>query len=298
LVRVDGKTDYQWVNNSPGPGVPENFSARWTGMLIPRYSEEYLFDGWGDDSLSVYINDKVLFERGGEGKVMLEAGRPVPVRMEFFDRSGGASLQLSWRSQSQPREVIPADALTPFAPGGGPAELAMGRWDVAGPDGRKRQAELLFTRGGLEARLGGDIVPGLYHLAVPKESAAQFNRLLGEDGTIPFTVTEDTSESRLTALGDPELKVMREKLKLVEARNAADVIAALTGQQFGEELWKYLAVGALFLMLAEIGLSRWIALSRGSGNADAVNFDHRFEPSQQFKEQLQRVQETATATQP
>jgi hypothetical protein len=290
LVRIDGKTEFQWGNNSPGPGVPEDFSVRWTGMLVPRYSEEYLFDGWGDDSLSLYLNDRTVFEKGGEGRVKLEAGKPYPMRMEFFDRSGGASLQLSWRSQSQPREVIPAEVMMPFAPGGG--ELALGQWEVSGPDGRARQATLLFTGGGLVARLAGDIVPGLYRMKVPKQSLTQFTRLAGADGTIPFTVTEDASESRLTPLGEAELTVLREKLKLVEARDQADVIAALTGQQFGEELWKYLAVGALFILLAEIALSRWIALSRRSGNPEAVNFDHRFEPSEQFKAQLQRVQET------
>jgi hypothetical protein len=261
-------------------------------MLVPRYSEEYLFDGWGDDSLSLYLNDKAVFEKGGEGRVKLEAGKSYPIRLEFFDRSGGASLQLSWRSQSQQREVIPAEVMTPFAPGGGAGELAMGQWDVAGPDGRARQAELLFTRGGPVARLRGDIVPGLYRMAVPKQSLTQFSKLAAAEGTIPFTVTEDASESRLTPLGEPELTVLREKLKLVEARDQADVIAALTGQQFGEELWKYLAVGALFILLAEIALSRWIALSRRSGNPEGVNFDHRFEPSEQFKAQLQRVQET------
>ena len=292
LVRIDGKTDFQWGNQAPGPGVPADFSARWTGMLLPKYSEEYLFDGWGDDSLSLYINDKAVFERGGEGRLTMEAGGSYAIRLEFFDRSDGASMQLSWRSPSQPREVIPAEALTPFAPGADQVELPVGEWEVAGPDGQTRQASLRFTRGGLVARLGGDIVPGLYRMAVPRESAATYRRLLGEDGTIPFTVTDDASESRLKPLGEPELKVLREKLKLIEPATAAEAVAALNGRQFGEELWKYLATGALFLLLAEIALSRWIALSRRSGGTETVNFDHRFEPSAQFREQLKRVQET------
>ena len=293
LVRVDGKLDFNWGDGSPSPGVPADFTARWTGMILPKYSEEYLFDGWGDDSLSLFINDQPLFEKGGEGRIKLEAGRYYPIRLEYFDRSGGASLQLSWRSQSQPREVIPAGALIPFAPGGSAPEAPLGRWKVAGPDGLDRHAELLFTRGGLVARLGGEMVPGLYRMAVPKESAESYRRMLAADGTIPFTVTSDASESRMIPLGETELTVVRKHLKLVETKSAAEVVAALTGQQFGEELWKYLATGALFLLLAEIGLSRWIALSRRSGETGVVNFENRFEPSAQFKEQLQRVKETA-----
>ena len=293
LVRIDGKTDYNWGNNAPGPGVPADFTARWTGMLLPKYSEEYLFDGQGDDSLALFIDEKPLFERGGEGRMQLEAGRYYPIRIEFFDRSGGASLQLSWRSPSQPREVIPAEVLTPFVPGSGTAEAPFGRWPVAGPDGRSRQAELLFTQAGLMARLGGDVVPGLYRMTVPKEDAETYRRWLAEDGTIPFTVTRDASESRLTGLAEAELTVLRQYLKLVETNSAAGVVAAMTGQQFGEELWKYLAVGALFLLLAEIALSRWIALNRQSGGSNAVDFENRYEPSVQFREQLKRVQESA-----
>jgi hypothetical protein len=137
------------------------------------------------------------------------------------------------------------------------------------------------------------MVPGLYRMAVPKESAGSYRRMLAADGTIPFTVTSDASESRMIPLGEAELTVVRKHLKLVETKSAAEVVAALTGQQFGEELWKYLATGALFLLLAEIGLSRWIALSRRSGETEVVNFENRFEPSAQFKEQLQRVKETA-----
>lgn len=293
LVRIDGKTDYNWGNNSPGPGVPEDFTARWTGMILPKYSEEYLFDGWGDDALALYVNDQLLFERGGEGRIKLEAGRYYPIRLEFYDRSGGSSLQLSWRSQSQNREVIPADVLTPFAPGGGAVETSVGQWPVAGPDGRPRQAELLFTPGGLVARPGGDMVPGLYRMTVPQDKGAPWHRMMAEDGTIPFTVTSDASESRLTPLDETGLKVLRQHLKLVETASVAEAVAALTGKQFGEELWKYLAVGALFLLLAETALSRWIALSRRSGATPEVNFENRHEPSAQFKEQLRRVQETA-----
>ncbi len=292
LVRIDGKIDHNWGNHPPGPGVPEDFTARWTGMILPKYSEEYVFDGWGDDGLALSINGQSLFDRGGEGKIRLEAGRSYPIRLEFFDRSGGASLQLHWRSESQRREVIPAEVLTPFVPGPSAAETSLGQWAVAGPDGRERVADLLFTQSGLVARLSGDMGPGLYRMTVPKENAPSYQMLLAEDGTIPFTVTTDAAESRLTPLTTDELTKLREYVKLVEAASAAQVIAAMQGQQFGEELWKYLAVGALFLLLAEIALSRWIALSRRSGEVDVVNFENRFEPSAQFKEQLKRVHQT------
>ena len=61
-------------------------------------------------------------------------------------------------------------------------ETVVGSLAVAGPDERPRRAELVFTRGGLVARLGEDIVPGLYRIEVPKESAKEYGALLGKAG--------------------------------------------------------------------------------------------------------------------
>jgi hypothetical protein len=92
-------------------------------------------------------------------------------------------------------------------------------------------------------------------------------------------------------LAATELGYMHERLDLLEPGSAKDIINILAGREFGEELWKYLAAGALFILLAEIALTRWIAVSRRSGEEVAVNFESKFEPSAQFKEALKQVQE-------
>lgn len=295
LVRIDGRLDNNWGNGSPGPGVPSDFSARWTGSITPRYSEEYTFDGWGDDSLSVWVGGQQMFERGGDGKIAMQAGQSYPIRLEFADRNGGAAFQLKWRSKSQQNEVIPAEVLTPFSADTAQTEATVGQWDVTAPDGGKRRADLVFTRAGLAARLSGGATPGLYRMAVPKDGAEAYSALLADDGSIPFTVSGDVSESRLTPLSLTDMNWLRKQWELIETTSAAEVLATLSGKKFGEELWKYLAVGALFLLLAETALSRWIALSRRSGQAQEVDFESRNEPSAEFQEQLRRVRETAGA---
>jgi len=293
LVRIDPKLDFQWGGGRPAPSVPDDFSARWTGAIIPRYSEEYLFDGWGDDALNLTINGVKIFEKGGEGRIKLEAGRYYPIELNFVDDSGGAAFQLNWRSQSQVREVIPTECLSPFPPNAPDIESSVGQLDVSGPDGRSRKASLVFTRGGLVARLSGDIVPGLYRMQLPKEKQKEFGGLAAADGSIPFSVLDDVAESRLTTLGPAELDFMHQRLDMLEPSNARDILNILAGRQFGEELWKYLAAGALFLLLAEIALTRWIAISRRSGEEVAVNFETKFEPSQQFQQALKHVREGA-----
>ena len=291
LVRIDPKLDFQWGGGSPGAGVPADFTARWTGAIVPRYSEEYVFDGWGDDSLAVTIGGRKVIERGGEGRMTLQAGRYYPIQIDLVDGSGGAAMQVYWRSQSQQREIISSDCLTPFPPGGTVPETVVGSLAVAGPDERPRRAELVFTRGGLVARLGEDIVPGLYRIEVPKESAKEYGALLGKDGTIPFSVADDAAESRLSVLGPKDLDFVRNRIELLEPPGVKDIINVLSGREFGEELWKYLAVGALFLLLCETALTRWIAVGRRSGEDLAVDFENKFEPSRQFRAALDRVRQ-------
>ena len=291
LVRIDAKMDFQWGGGRPAPSVPEDFSARWTGAVVPRYSEEYLFNGMGDDSLTLTLDGKKIFERGGDGRIKLEAGKFYPIVLDFEDNSGGAALQLNWQSPSQPREVVPAECLTPFPPNATATETRVGQWEVAGPDKVPRKAALVFTRGGLVARMEQDIVPGLYQMKLPKDQQKEFAGLAAADGSIPFSVADDSAESRLTPLTAGELDFMHQRLDMLEPKNAAEVLNILAGREFGEELWKYLAVGALFILLLEIALTRWIAISRRSGEEVSVSFEDKFEPSAQFKQALQQVQE-------
>ena len=79
----------------------------------------------------------------------------------------------------------------------------------------------------------------------------------------------------------------------LEPSSAKDILNILAGRRSGEELWKYLAAGALFILLAEIALTRWIALSRRSGEEVAVNFETKFDPSAQFQQALKQVREGA-----
>ncbi len=293
LVRIDPKLDFQWGAGSPAPSVPQDFHARWSGAIVPRFSEEYNFEGWGDDSLALTIAGQKVFERSGNGKIKLEAGKFYPIEAVFEDNSGGAALQLSWQSQSQPKEIVPTECLTPFPPNATATETPVGQWDVAGPDSIARKANLVFTRGGLVARLEQDIVPGLYRMKLSKEQQKEYAGLAGADGTIPFSVADDSAESRLTALSAGEMDFMHQRMELLEPKNAQDILNILAGREFGEELWKYLAVGALFLLLLEIALTRWIAVSRGSGEEVAVNFETKFEPSAQFQQALKHVNQEA-----
>ena len=151
----------------------------------------------------------------------------------------------------------------------------------------------MFTRSGLVARLTKDIIPGLYRIQVPKDRREEYQRLLAPDGTIPFSITDDSTESRLTPFSAEDTEFIRSYIEFLQPKSAEEITNILAGREFGEELWKYLAVGALFILLVEIALTRWIALNRRSGEAITLDFENKFQAPQQFQDQLKKIQGSA-----
>lgn len=115
LERTDAALNYDWAG-PPGQGVPgENFSVRWTGEIVPKFSETYTIYTISDDGVRMWINDQKITENWTDhaptedsGKIDLVAGKPYTVRIEFFQGGGPSCFKLLWSSKSQAKEVIPA----------------------------------------------------------------------------------------------------------------------------------------------------------------------------------------------
>jgi YD repeat-containing protein len=120
-TRLDYTVNYWWDLAAPAPGVgSEEFSVRWTGMVVPRYSEEYTFYTTSDDGVRLWVDGQLIidkwFDQGAtewSGKITLEAGRQYSIKMEFYDRFWGAVAQLRWSSLSQAKEIVPQSRLLP-----------------------------------------------------------------------------------------------------------------------------------------------------------------------------------------
>ena len=77
-------------------------------------------------------------------------------------------------------------------------------------------------------------------------------------------------------------------MTLSQPQTLEELIGFLNGNQFGQELWKYLALGAFAFLLLEIVLSRWIARSRRMGEEISIQFESKDAPTNAFREQLAR----------
>ncbi len=106
--------------------TPHEVSVRWSGRIVPRYSEEYTLTTRATDGVRLWIDGRPLIDRRAEklvesaAKVRMAAGKPHDVRVEFYGLTVNTRAQLLWQSASQPREIIPASRLsTPDGEAGG-----------------------------------------------------------------------------------------------------------------------------------------------------------------------------------
>lgn len=119
ITRVDATVNFSWLAGSPDAVVPVNqFSARWTGKIKPRYSEAYSFYTFSDDGIRLYVNNTLVIDNWtyhGEventGTITLVGGQLYDIRLEYFEGNSMATAKLSWSSLSQPKEIVPQSQL-------------------------------------------------------------------------------------------------------------------------------------------------------------------------------------------
>jgi hypothetical protein len=109
----------------PAPEIKDQFSARWSGEIEPRFSEEYTLHTLSNDGVRLWVDGKLIIDNWtghsateDAGKIKLEAGKRYPIKLEYFQSGGNSVMKLFWSSASQRREVVPQSVL--YLPKGGP----------------------------------------------------------------------------------------------------------------------------------------------------------------------------------
>ena len=119
VVRNEEEIAFDWLDSSPDKGIPtDNFSARYTRTLTfePGLYELHLVV---DDGVRVYVDDECVLDAWKTG-IRRELTATVALkgeqrlRVEYFERGGGAALFLGWTkvADSDGREV-PSGASAP-----------------------------------------------------------------------------------------------------------------------------------------------------------------------------------------
>jgi hypothetical protein len=115
--------NFDWGTGSPAPEVmADDFFVRWTGFVQPYVSGDYTFTVSADDGINLWVNNKLIINDWTdhpfttfEGTVHLKAQSffpsLYPIRLEYYDKGGGAAVKLAWKSNSFHTEVIPQQQL-------------------------------------------------------------------------------------------------------------------------------------------------------------------------------------------
>jgi parallel beta-helix repeat protein len=120
LKRSEQTVNFNWGNGSPAPTTiaPNTFSARYSGELSAPTSGSYTFYVTADDGVRLNLaGQRVVNDfadhpaRTATGTVNLTAGVRLPLKLEYYENTGLASLKLEWSGPNLARQVIPASAL-------------------------------------------------------------------------------------------------------------------------------------------------------------------------------------------
>ncbi len=121
MTRTDATINFtNWGPAPPIPGVASNYSVRWTGFVVPIYSETYTFTTISDDGVRLLINNQVIFENWNDhsatpnsGPITLSAGQRYAITVEYYQGGGAAVIQLFWQSDRQAQQIVPQSQLFP-----------------------------------------------------------------------------------------------------------------------------------------------------------------------------------------
>ncbi len=118
LSRTDARVAFRWDRQAPTDtlvaqgqlakekGLPtDNFSVRWTGQLLPPVSGKYELVVGANDGFRLRLDGKTTSEdwqlnprvSSKSAMVDLTAGKPVDIKLEYFEDIRDAEVRLAWR---------------------------------------------------------------------------------------------------------------------------------------------------------------------------------------------------------
>jgi PA14 domain/K319L-like, PKD domain len=116
LTRTDSPVNFSW-SGSPATGVNgNNFSVRWTGQVEAPVTGNYRFITVSDDGVRLWVNGQQMINNWTDhgvttdtsGTIALTAGQRYTITLEFYEKTGSATINLQWSYPGQSRQTIPA----------------------------------------------------------------------------------------------------------------------------------------------------------------------------------------------
>ena len=114
MTRVDKTVDFRWGFSGVSEQLSKNYSVRWTGILVPSETADYLIGFSGQDGYRVWLDDNVVVEDWTAHRpatvqtkqIRLEKDHPYALKIEYFQTIRGAEARLLWGIPAQEREQM------------------------------------------------------------------------------------------------------------------------------------------------------------------------------------------------
>jgi hypothetical protein len=125
LERVDPTIAFDWTTVPPDPSLPgsQPYSVRWSGQLVPKFSESYRLSVVAQDGVRLWIDNQLLIDQWSNrdpeeisGDIALSAGKAYDIKLEYYSSDGVGRAELWWASASQQKQIVPVEALRPGVP--------------------------------------------------------------------------------------------------------------------------------------------------------------------------------------
>ena len=269
--------DFDWKDKGPKYAPVDTFAAVFEGIITPTVSDEYEFILEGDDRAVLWLDgcEIVNLRNDGtaSGKTKLVANKSYKFKLKYEEDTGNAAIKLYWQTAGIPKEIVPQIyfSMPPEEKKNSPTGI---KTFAIGPHEKKYQMSINQQGSSLFAQMKTPPIPGTFKLEIPTMFADTLSWLFENNSTfIPFIISLNKDESMMSALSAGELADITKFVDIMSTSKLEDVKASIEGKSFGREIWRFLAVGALFLVLAEIILSRWIAVQRRTGKEERVQFE-------------------------
>jgi hypothetical protein len=189
LTRVDPIIAFDFGTNAPDPTIsPGTFSIRWTGQVQPQFSETYTFLALTDDGVRLWIDGQLIIDSFFDrqfplfqgGSIALIAQKKYDIRMDYYQKDGGAVAQLYWSSPSTPFQIVPQSQLHSSSPNA-----------------------TVPTSIGL--KFGANEPPGVGSALAPSDTAgvvsqANWNNLFGNIGTSTNIISDSQGNPKVTSV--------------------------------------------------------------------------------------------------
>ena len=104
MSRTDPTVDFAWGDTGISPQLLKNYSVRWTGILLPPETGDYLIGFSGQDGWRLWLDGKLLAEDWNvhhpasteTKKLHLEKDHPYAVKIEYFEDIRSSEARLIW----------------------------------------------------------------------------------------------------------------------------------------------------------------------------------------------------------